>query len=376
VEEVWTTAHLAALTDPTQILSVLPQSRGFAAQTVRQTVQLTRGSTAIRLVLSNEFGHVPLVIDEVAVSGDDRESVLPALHHAHRRWEIPAGATATSDPIPLPIVAGGDLVVSCYISGPTALNTYLPSAQRTGEVAPGNQLGNRQLIDAEPFTTLYWIAQVLVDAPAKRPVIIALGDSITRGDGTTTDRQQRYPDHLQRRLQAAGLDGAVVLNAGISGNRLLQPGVGPSMTDRFARDVLGVAEATHVIIMGGLNDLAAPFGELGGERPTADELTDGLFALARRAQQHGIQPILGTITPFAGSIYESFRADGNEEIRQAVNHTVMAQRNWPAVDFASAVAEPGDPNRLAPPYDSGDGVHPADAGHHALANAIDPAMFA
>lgn len=89
----------------------------------------------------------------------------------------------------------------------------------------------------EPFTSLYWIAQVQVDQPATGPVIIAFGDSIARGDGTSTDQDQRYPGHLQQRLLTSGLDGVVVLNAGHGGNRLLRPVAGPSMTDRYARDV-------------------------------------------------------------------------------------------------------------------------------------------
>ena len=83
-----------------------------------------------------------------------------------------------------------------------------------------------------------------------------------------------------------------MLNAGLGGNRVLKAGLGPSMRDRFARDVLSVPEATHVIIMGGANDIGLP-GLLGGTPPTGAELTDGLLELAVRAKEHGIQPILG-----------------------------------------------------------------------------------
>jgi lysophospholipase L1-like esterase len=220
------------------------------------------------------------------------------------------------------------------------------------------------------FTSLYWIARVLTDAAADGPVIVAFGDSITRGDGTTIDGEQRYPDHLQARLPAAGLGGAVVLNAGLGANRLLRPRVGPPMTERFARDVLGIAEATHVIIMGGLNDIGLP-AVPGGPRPTAAEITSALFGLVRRASQRGIQPVLGTLTQILASRYDAFRADGNEEIRQAVNHAIIAQDEWPVADFAAALADPDDPGRMAAAFDSGDGVHPADAGARALADAID-----
>jgi lysophospholipase L1-like esterase len=365
----WSTAYLAALAEPDQTLTFVPPPRAFSAQTVRQTVRLRRGGTAVRLVLSNEFGRRPLVLDEVTVGDSDSETVLPALRRGGARWVVPAGKSAASDPIPLSIPAGEELIVNCFISGSTELAAYLHSAERTTEVAPGNQVGRRELTDSERCTSLFWIARVLVDAPATGPVVVALGDSITRGDGTTPDRDERYPDHLHRRLLAAGVDGAVVVNAGISGNLLLRPRIGPSMTDRFVRDVIGVAEATHVVIMGGVNDIALP------PRPDASQLIDGLFALAGRAQRRGIQPILGTITPFGGSIYESFRADGNEAIRQAVNHAVMAQQSWPVVDFAAAVADPHDPSRLALDFDSGDGVHPGDDGARALADAVDLAMF-
>ena len=265
-------------------------------------------------------------------------------------------------------------MVDCFVSGTAEAATFLYSAQQTGEVAPGEQLGRPRLADSERFTALYWIARVLTDQPASGPVVVALGDSITRGDGTTPDLDQRYPDHLQRRLLAAGVEGAVVLNAGIGGNRLLRPVIGPSMTDRFDRDVLGVAEATHVLILAGTNDIALP-SMLGEKRPTADEIIDGLRALAGRAARHGVQPVLGTITPFGGSSMDSFLADGNEDVRLAVNDAITAQADWPVVDFAAALADPDDPGRLAAAFDSGDGVHPGDAGARALAAAVDLAVF-
>jgi lysophospholipase L1-like esterase len=265
-------------------------------------------------------------------------------------------------------------VVDCLVAAVPEAGAWLHSAQQTGEVAPGGQLGRRRLEDAERFTSLYWIARVLVDGPAGGPVIVALGDSITRGDRTTADLDQRYPDHLQRRLLAAGIDDAVVLNAGIGGNRLLRPVVGPSMTDRFDRDVLGVGETTHVLILAGTNDIALP-SMLGQERPAADEIIDGLRALAGRAAGHGVQPVLGTITVVGGSSLGAFLADGNEEVRRAVNDAVTAQTDWAFVDFAAALADPDDSGRLASAFDSGDGVHPGDDGARALAAAVDLAVF-
>jgi len=375
MSDAWSTAYLAALAGPDDTPAFIPSSRTFSGQTVRQAVRLRRRGTAVRLVLSNEFGRVPLEIDEVTVSDHDGRFVVTAPHGGSVRWEIPAGATATSDPVPLPlpVAASDELAVSCFVAETTGLATYLHSAQRIGEVVPGNHLREPRVTDAEPFASLYWISRVLVDTPPTGPVIVALGDSITRGDGTTIDGEQRYPDHLQRRLLAAGIGGAV-LNAGLGGNGLLVGPVEPAMVDRFARDVLGVAEATHVLIMGGLNDIAGQLPH--GDRPlAAADLVESLFGLARRARQHGIQPVLGTITPCSDSSYESFRADGVDEMRRAINDALTEQRDWPVSDFAAAVADPDDPRRLAAVYDSGDGVHPGDAGHRALADAVDLTVF-
>jgi lysophospholipase L1-like esterase len=374
MSDVWSTSYLAALADPNDPPAFLPPSRTFSGQTVRQTVRLRRGGRAVRLVLSNEFGRSPLVIDEITVSDPDGRLVLPVPRDGSARWEIPAGTTATSDPIPLTTAPSDELEISCFVAHTTGLAAYLHSAQRTGKVAPDNQLRERHLADAEPFVSLYWISKVLVNAPPTGPVIVTVGDSITRGDGTTIDAEQRYPDHLQRRLLATGFDEAVVLNAGLGGNGLLAGPVGPPMVDRFARDVLAVADATHVLIMGGLNDLAGRVPH-GGYQLAAAELTQSLFGLARRAQQHDIQPLLGTITPCADSSYESFRAPGVDQMRQAVNEALTAQPDWPVIDFAAAVADPDNPRRLAKAYDSGDGVHPGDTGHRALAQAVDLTVF-
>ena len=368
---IWTTAHLAALAAEDAAFYWAPPPLDHSGRTVRQAVRLRRGGTAIRLVLSNEYGGGPLVLDEVTVSSSGGGTFVPVPRAGRLRWEIPAGETATSDPVPVvtvaPVapVAGDELLVSCFVAGPGPSASYLHSAQRTGATAPGNQAGERELRGADEFRSLYWIARVLADTPASGPVVVAFGDSITRGDKTTPDRDQRYPDHLQRRLLAAGRSGAVVLNAGLGGNRVLTAGLGPSMGDRFARDVLSIPEATHVIIMGGANDIGLP-GLLGGTPPTEAELTDGLLELAVRAKEHGIQPVLGTITPFLGA---------DQGIREAVNDALRSQRDWPVADFAAAVADPAGRARLRPALDSGDGLHPGDAGARTLADAVDLAMF-
>ena len=370
----WTTSYLAALAGPAQALAFMPQPQTFRAQTVRQAVRLRRGGSKVRLELSNEYGAEPLVIDEIALTNARSGDTVSALQARDARWEIPAGKSATSDSVDLPVRPGDELLIDCFVAGRTPLGSYLHSAQRTAEAAPGNQLGKPQLADAEHFASLYWVSRVLVNEPASGPVVVAIGDSITRGDGTSIDNEQRYPDHLQRRLLAAGLDNAVVLNAGHGGNRLLRPVAGPSVTDRYARDVLAVTEATHVIMLAGTNDIGLP-ALLGESRPAPAEIVNCLLALARRAHDRGIQPVLATIPPILASRYEFFLAAGAEDTRRAVNDAITSQDDWPVVHFAAALAAPDDLTRLNPAYDSGDGIHPGDAGTRAMAEAIDLSLF-
>jgi lysophospholipase L1-like esterase len=373
-KETWTTAYASALADPADTPPFLAQPQSFRDQTIRQAVRLRRGGGSLRLVLSNEFGQTPLVIDTATVSDGQGRPPRTATLRGSARWEVPPGQTAASDPVELPVPAGQEIAVTCYVADTAGPAAFLPAAQRTGYAAPGNQTTRDQLTGPESFSSLYWIARVLTDGPADGPVIVAFGDSFTRGDGTTIDADQRYPDHLQARMLTAGLGSAVVLNAGLSANRVLLPRVGPPMTERLSRDVLSISEATHVIITGGLNDIILP-AVFGGPQPAAGAISDALFSLARRASQQGIQPVLGTLTPILAARVDAIRADGNEDIRQAVNRAITSQREWPVADFAAALADPGDPTRIAPGYDCGDGLHPSDAGARALADAIDLAIF-
>jgi hypothetical protein len=158
VTKTWTTAYLAALADPGSTLPFLPQPRAFSVETVRQAVRLRRGGSTIRLELSNEFGTRPLRIDAVTVGGPASGPRPVRLRRADP-WEIPPGSTATSDPVALPVAAGDQLVVSCFVAGATEPATFLHSAQQTAEIAPGDQLDRDRLVDAQQSGSLYWITR-------------------------------------------------------------------------------------------------------------------------------------------------------------------------------------------------------------------------
>ncbi|MDM0010931.1 SGNH/GDSL hydrolase family protein [Variovorax sp. J22P168] len=216
----------------------------------------------------------------------------------------------------------------------------------------------------------------LLLAQAAGPVIVAFGDSITEGAGTQAGSGAvRFPDRLAERLRAQQGAGAAsqVLNAGISGNRLLADGVGPKGIDRFANDALARPGVTHVLILIGINDIgfSMPEGAPGPIRgqPDAKQITDGLRLLIDQARARGVKVLLGTLLPFEGASYWDKEKEAR---RDAVNRWIRNRRDVAAVvDFDAALRSPSEPRRLSPAYDSGDHLHPGNAGHAAMADAID-----
>ena len=208
-------------------------------------------------------------------------------------------------------------------------------------------------------------------------VVVAFGDSITEGAGVVEEqgRPVRYPERLAARLRAkpGGAAPVAVINAGISGNRLLADGVGPKGIARFERDVLAQRGVTHVVILLGINDIgfSMPEGAAGPIRgqPAADQIAAGLQQLIEQARARGVKTLLGTLPPFKGSAYWNKE---NESRRQAVNRWIRGRQDiGGVVDFDAALRDPSDPQALNPVNDSGDHLHPGNAGYAAMANAID-----
>ncbi|HET7836656.1 MAG TPA: SGNH/GDSL hydrolase family protein [Variovorax sp.] len=216
-------------------------------------------------------------------------------------------------------------------------------------------------------------APLAVSAGAPR-VVVAFGDSITEGAGAVNENGKpvRYPERLEARLRA--MPGAVqVVNAGISGNRLLADNVGPKGIARFEHDVLAQPGVTHVVILIGINDIGFSMPEGASEpirgQPAAEEITAGLQGLIQQAKARGVKVLLGTLLPFKGSSYWSKE---KESRRDAVNRWIRSRRHVEAVvDFDAAMRDPSDPQALKAAYDSGDHLHPGNAGYAAMADAID-----
>lgn len=285
---------------------------------------------------------------------------------------LPAGGTVLTDPVNLAVAPGALLAVSLYFPSATGPTTWHPLADTANYVGPGNQVAMAGgMTSATTTTSWYFLSGVQVDAPTGAGAVVAFGASSTDGEGSTLNAEQRWPDDLYRRIQAEGQGGVLgVANAAISGNRLLTDGgtSGQSGLRRFSRDALSETGANVVIVSSlGNNDIG--LNQMPDGSPvTVAEIIAGYQQLIAQAHTAGLAVIGGTVTPDQGAFYYSA---GGEAKRQTVNNWILTSGAFDGtVDFASAVAAPGNPSALLPAYDSGDHLHLNDSGYQVMANAV------
>jgi lysophospholipase L1-like esterase len=354
--------------------------------TLRQIVHLSIGGSAIRVHLSNAFGVAPLHLMSVHVARSkarDSATIDAAadreLHFAGRiDVIIPAGAEYVSDPLDYAVAAGADLAISIHYGDPPEQETGHPGARATSYLVHGDMVSGASFTPAKNVDHWYQLSGVDVARDGGFS-IVALGDSITDGHGATTNGNDRWPDLLARRLQAAGRHSVGVLNEGIGGNRVLDDGPGPNALARFDRDVLAQTAVRYVIVLEGVNDLGLLARTM---RASAEEhavLVRRIIAayaqMVARAHAHGVFAIGSTILPYGGSDY--YHPDAvSEADRQTVNAWIRSAGHFDAViDFDKTMRDPSHPDRLLPKFDSGDHLHPSPAGYAAMADSVPLSMF-
>ena len=365
-------------------------------QTVRHVVHTSIGGDELRIRLTNEFGETPLRIGEVRVglrsgSGASTDVVRGTSRRVtfsgHGGITIPSGAPAVSDPVRLAVPGGGDLVISIYLPEATPVTTLAAFAFQDNVIAGGNVTASATVTPASTIGQYLLLSGVSVRTHGS--AIVALGDSITNGANTQTNLNHRWPDLLAARLRSARADRGVV-NLGVSGNRLLHDPnppagdpaeayaayFGQSALRRFDRDVLAQPAASHLIVLLGVNDLGHPgTAAPASETVSAQDIIGGHRQLIARAHQAGLRAYGATILPFRGDTLGFWSAE-NERKRGAVNRWIRDSGEYDAViDFDAATRDPGDPLRLRAEYDSGDHLHPNDAGMAAMAASVPLRLF-
>ncbi|MBB5938498.1 SGNH/GDSL hydrolase family protein [Streptomyces zagrosensis] len=354
--------------------------QGFHQQTLRQVIRVSTGGTGARFKLSNRYGTSALKVAGATVGRTDRGAAVrkgtsrPLTFDEQGAVTIPVGGEVFTDALSLRVRALESLTVTLYLAEPTGPATYHMSASATSYRALGDHRPNES---GEAFTetsaSWYYLSDVEIQSKAhgRRNGVVAFGDSITDGFASTIDGDNRYPDELAERFVRQGRPRSV-LNHGISGNMITfgTPGTGESGVDRFAKDVLAEPEVKTVIVLEGINDIGLG-GTPGGQIPdvSVEQLITAHRNVIRQAHAKGLKVIGATLVPFKGAGYYTERG---ETKRDALNEWIRTSRAYDAViDLDHTLADPTDPDRLTPAYDSGDHLHPSDAGYHAMAEAID-----
>lgn len=355
--------------------NALPAGK-LADATLRQVVRVSAGGDQVRVRFSNAFGRQPLRIGSahlarpVSNAGDAIRNGQALTFAGRREAVIPPGTDRWSDPVALPVEALGDLAVSLYLPQEPDTQTAHPGSRATSYLLKGDHSGDTTLGGAETTDHWFFLSGVEVRRCGGPAGLVALGDSITDGFGVKPNTNARWTDFLARRLNGR----VAVVNQGIGGNRVLLDGLGPNAVARFERDVLSQPGIGRVILLEGINDV----GVLQREKPATAAEQDALVAqvtaayaqMVERARARGIRVYGGTVMPFATNAYYHPDA-GSERMRGAINAWIRTPGHFDAViDFDRALRDPARPDRLNPAYDSGDGLHPSEAGYRAMADAV------
>lgn len=385
----WVTTWASAQQGPEVDLGIRAET--FADQSIRMVVRSTMAGTAVRVLFSNALSANPLEIGaaHIGLAGKGC-SIIPGSDRiltfgGRPSITIPPGAPALSDSVHLKVSALGELAISLFVPHPSTFDTFHFLAQHpTCVSASGNHTREYQWPGGAQKPSWYWLSAVEVRAPAHSSAIAALGDSITDGFGAK-GQYRDWPDLLASRLASGGR--FAVINEGIGGNRLLHDGDGPSALARLDRDVLSKPDVRNLIVLGGINDIGWPAMEVPIQAPagtvrrrpfrdqevTAGDVTQALQQIIDRAHERGIRVFGCTLTPYRGSFFYTPKGDA---VREAINQWIRTSHAFDGVfDFDKAVRDPSQPERFLPRYQSGDWLHPSNAGYAAMVNMINPALF-
>lgn len=349
--------------------------KAFENQTVRQVVRLSTGGSAVRIRFTNEYSDKPLDIGAatIAIAGADGKptgEILALTFGGKPSVAIPAGAPLLSDPVALSVKALDSLSLSIFLPTATGPCTCHFAGTATAYLSGPGDFTRTGFEPASTFTNRAFISGVEVTRPDPR-TIIAFGDSITDGTASTVNANKRWPDVLAERLAAADF-ARPISNQAIAGNRILSwqsPIFGDPALARFDRDVLSVPNARWLVILEGVNDIgmgaAAP--------PSAAQLIAGYRQMIARAEARGIKTYIATILPYEGARYYQ---EAGETVRSQVNAWIRTNTDAAGfIDFDAAMRDPANPKKMKADLQSGDWLHPNDAGYKVMGDAVDLALF-
>ncbi|MPW11708.1 SGNH/GDSL hydrolase family protein [Paraburkholderia sp. CNPSo 3155] len=363
-------------------LPPLYRAPDVAGRTVRQIVYPTLSGKTARIHLSNAYGKTPLVIDELRIARSAGGASVVERGGSRVTFagkgavSIPPGGELDSDPIVLDVVEGAPYAISAFMGPEQRIVAWHRVSNQVNYVSePGNHTADASAAAFRGrFTQYVWVTGLSLDAAASSVAVAAIGDSITDGMRSSLNQNRRWPDALARRMAASGAPSTAIVNLGISGNRLLSdsPCYGDALASRFERDVLQRPGVKAAVLLIGINDInfaaMPPHGGLDCDFPhtsvTAADLIAGYQRVIAAARRNGVKVFGATLTPAS-------LPPERENIRLAVNQWIRTSRAFDGVvDFDAALRDRAQPERLQRVFDSGDHIHPSDAGYAAMADAV------
>ncbi len=349
--------------------------------TLRYPLVCAFGGKKVRLHFSNFCGTEAVTLNcvTVAQAAGDREISLQGAKivtfGGSESVTISAGEEIFSDEIEISVKPKSTLTVSIYLRDFTLMRSAVVI---TGPLTKGFfSVGNHTLSPVLPLdytrttSTFYFLTGVDLYTDDDKKCVICYGDSLTA---------QSYPDYLSKYCMDDAYNNAAVVRRAASGTRVLREykcityeSYGLSGEHRFEREISTISGAEGVIIQQGINDIIHPVGiEVNPFRPmndlpTLEELEEGICRYIDIAEKYGLKIYLGTLLPIKGwRTYAAFR----EEMRTAFNEWVRSMDKRTAViDFDKAVRSADDPTAFAIGKDSGDHLHPSEAGYELMAKA-------
>jgi lysophospholipase L1-like esterase len=353
----------------------LPPPPGLTSNTLRQVVHVSVGGKHLRVRFSNVFGTNPVTMSSVHLALSDGRSAIKTnsdqmlVFHGKTSVTIPAGESVLSDTFDFDLAPLSDLAATIRFDGTSGHVTGHPGSRSTSYLQTGDAVSASDMLTATRTQHWYILNGIDVEAEPSSAAIVALGDSITDGRGSGTDKNDRWPDNLARRLQADhDTANIAVLNEGIGGNCVLRGGLGPTALSRFDRDVLSQSGVRWLIILEGVNDIGSSH-----DTSVATNLIEAYENMIGQAHARHIRVYGATILPFGNSGYNS---PAHEAARQKVNDWIRSSGKFDAViDFDAALRDPQNPSHLVLLVDSGDHLHPNERGYRMMADTVDLKLF-
>ncbi|MGK5522341.1 SGNH/GDSL hydrolase family protein [Micromonospora sp. URMC 107] len=367
-------------------------NNGLNDQSVRMVVHTTVGGPQFRVRLSNMYGEQAVKVGRATVakpntatpddlSDIDTSTLRTLTFGGATSATMNRGAELVSDPVALPVGDQQDLVLTVHFPTPTGPVTFHGQSRQT------NFIGATDLTSAaggagftiRPNCCWFFLSGIDVQRRHSPGSVVVFGDSIADGNGSTVNANKRWPDLLADRLLDARPDVRTpgVLNLSLAGNRLNHEGpepgaggfpgyheLGPNALARLDEDVFAQTDARTVITHLGINDIW-----MSGD--SAEQIIASLRQVNQQVKARGLRSLVSTLTPYEGHGNPGVWTPEKEATRQAVNAYLRGSDEFDGLlDFDRVLRDPAQPSRLLPAYDSGDHIHPNDAGNQALADAV------